>query len=141
MTSYDERVADDGDSLRGLLEAARKWRVPPTVFMRKRTVNSVEWTDEDTILALALENYEAGLCPGGPHVLAETSKPEHEDAYRPDRANEIRCHRCKAAALLAEVTAKEEDTAGVMVPLILDPDRVALNLLPVPPLPPEWQRS
>jgi hypothetical protein len=135
--SYEERVADDRDPLRGLLEAARRWRVPPTVFIRKRTVNSAEWTDDDTMLALALENYESGLCPGGPHVLAETSKPEHADAYRPDTAKRLRCHHCKASALLAEVTANEEDTAGVMVPLMLDPDVVALNLLPVPPLPPE----
>lgn len=135
--TYAERVADSSDPLRPLLEAARKWRVPPTVFIRKRTVNSGEWTDEDTLLALALEDYEAGLCPGGPHVLAETSKPEHADAYRPDTEKQVQCHHCKASALLQDVMSKEEDTAGVMVPLMLDPDVVALNLLPVPPLPPE----
>lgn len=137
MKTYAERVADDSDPLRTLLEAAKAWHVPPTVFIRKRTVNCTEWTDDDTLLAMALEDYEASLCPGGPHVLAETSKPEYADAYRPDSEKRIRCHKCKASALLAEVTSKEDDTAGVMIPLYLDPDVVALNLLPVPPLPPE----
>lgn len=86
---------------------------------------------------MALEDYEAGLCPGGNHPLAETSKPEHADAYRPDKDREVRCHFCKAQELLAEVMAKGEDTAGVFLPLMLDPEVVALNKKPVPPLPPE----
>ena len=85
------------------------------------------------MLALALEDYEADYCPGGRHVLAETSKPEHADAYRPaGEDDQIRCHYCKAQAALSEVMEKKEDTAGVFVPLVLDPDVVARNLLPVP---------
>ncbi len=133
--TYAERVADDTDPLRPLLRAAKAWQVPPTVFIRKRTVNTAEWTDDDTALAMVLEDYEAGLCPGGNHPLAETSAPEHADAYRP--APPIRCHYCTAQASMAEVAQKQERTAGLLFPLILDPDVVELNRQPVPPLPPE----
>jgi hypothetical protein len=110
--------------------------VPPTVFLRKRIVNSTEWTDEDTSLAMALEDYEAGLCPGGPHPLAETTRPEHADAYRP--GERILCHYCKAQALVAEVAEKQQESqAGVLTPLVLDADVVELNRRPVPPLPPD----
>jgi hypothetical protein len=105
------------------------------VFLWVRTVNSREWTDADTVYAMALEDYEAGLCPGCNHPLDETTKPEHADAYRP--GERIRCHYCKAQSLIAEVAEKDEDSAGVLVPVVLDPDVVALNLKPVPPLPPE----
>lgn len=107
------------------------------MFLRRRTINSGEWTYEDTALAMALEEYEAGLCPGGNHPLAETTLPEHADAYRP--GERVRCHYCTANALLAEVLAKDEKSAGVLVPIVLDPDVVALNRLPVPPLPPELE--
>lgn len=113
--------------------------MPPTVFVRKRTVDSTGWTDEDTALAMALEDYEAGLCPGGNHPLAETTLPEHRDAYRP--GERTRCHYCTARALLDEVLEKEDGAAGVLVPLVLDPEVVALNKLPAPPLPPELAGS
>ena len=104
--------------------------------MRKRTVNSTEWTDEDTQLALALEDYEAGLCPGGPHPLAETSKPEHAGAYL--RGDEVECHLCTAQGHLAKaMEEKDPQPAGLMTSMVLDPDRVEQNLKPVPPLPPE----
>lgn len=102
------------------------------MFVGDRKVNTREWTWQDTQLAMALETFEAGLCPGGDHVLAETSKPEHADAYRPDKDHEVRCHKCKARALLDEVMAKDEDSVGVFVPLMLDLEVVARNLLPTP---------
>jgi len=84
--------------------------------------------------------YEAGLCPGGPHVLAETSKPEYEGAFVPESDEPIRCHECTAGALLAEVMEKREKPAGLILPqLKIDPEVVAQNLKPVPPLPPELQ--
>jgi hypothetical protein len=101
----------------------------------RRTVNSGDWTDQDTSYALALEDYEAGLCPGCNHPLAETSQPDHADAYRPEKP--IRCHYCTAQALVAEVAEKDDNTAGLMFPLTLDPEVVELNRKPVPPLPPE----
>lgn len=130
-----KRVADPNDPLRTLLEIAREWHVPPTVVLGDRTVNTNEWTTRDVDYMVALKVYEASLCPGGDHVLAETSKDEHADAYRP--GDRIECHKCKARARLDEVLSKDEDSAGVLVPLVLDADVVALNLLPVPELPPE----
>lgn len=118
-----------------MLEAARRWQVPPTVFLGQRTVRTAEWTFEDSQLAMALENFEASLCPGGDHVLAETSRPEHEDAYRP--GEKTRCYYCKAMATVSAVMSKDEDSAGKMTSLVLDPDVVELNRQPVPPLPPE----
>lgn len=109
--------------------------MPPTVFIRKRTARSTEWDDEDTLLSMALEDYEASLCPGGNHVLAETSKPEHEDAYGP--GERIVCHHCKADALLAESLSEAKNTAGLLIPIVLDADLVELNKKPAPPLPPE----
>jgi hypothetical protein len=106
------------------------------VFLGERTVDTAGWTERDSVYAMALEDYEAGLCPGGNHPLAETTRPEHADAYRP--GERIRCHYCKAQALVAEVAEKNrEDVAGVLTPIVLDPEVVALNLRPVPPLPPE----
>lgn len=128
-----ERVAQNANGLRSDLEAAREWGVHPTVFLRERTIEG-PWTDRDTLYARLLKHYESGMCPGGSHVLAETSRPEHADAYRP--GERIQCHYCKAVALQAEVDAKKEE-AGWLVPFVLDADVVARNLLPVPPLPPE----
>lgn len=132
---YAARLADDTDPLRRLLRAARSWRVAPTVFLG-RIRPGTDWLPEDTELALALEEYEAGLCPGCQQPLEETSKPEHSDAYRPEEP--IRCHYCTAQALVSEMAEKQhERTAGLLFPLTLNPDVVELNLLPVPPLPPE----
>lgn len=133
---YMERVAKD-DALRAALRSARTWRVPPTVFLRERTVDSGGWTDSDTAWALALEDYEAGLCPGGEHVLAETTLPEHEMAYRPDGEGE-RCHYCAALRLLEKQMGERDNADGVLLPkLVLDPDAVARNRQPAPPIPPE----
>jgi hypothetical protein len=130
-----ERLADDGDPLRSRLQAARTWHIPPTVILGERTVHTTEWTPRDVDLLLALEDYEAGYCPGGPHPLAETALPEHDDAYRPGEP--IICHYCRAQAALAEAAEKDEHSAGKLVPIVLNLDVVALNKLPKPPLPPE----
>jgi hypothetical protein len=84
-----ERLADPADPLRVLLQAARSWRVPPTVFLRQRTVNSTDWTDQDTSYALALEDYEAGLCPGCNHPLAETSQAGPRRRLPPGEADPL----------------------------------------------------
>ena len=150
------RLADDADPLRTLLRAARSWRVAPTVFLgQRKTVTTYEydhagrvvrsttndWTVEDTNLVWALDQYEAGLCPGGDHHLDVTAKPEHEDAYRPKE--KIRCHYCTARAVAAKATNDEDDgsTAGVYTTFGLDSEVVALNKQPAPPLPPELQQD
>ena|SRR4249919_2313057 len=133
-----------------MLRAARSWRVAPSVFLGQRSgavyerdvsgrvVRIVDWTLSDTELALALEGYEAGLCPGCQHPLAETCKPEHKDAYRPDPP--IRCHYCTAEASTSETAEKQhERSAGLLFTFSLDPDVVELNRQPIPPLPPELQ--
>ena len=135
MASLAERIADNSDPLRFLLRAARSWRVPPTVFLGRRTVDTAGWTPADTAHAVALEDYEAGLCPGGDHVLSETSKPEHEDAYRPNPA--IRCHYCRSQAAISKAVGDDDDTAGLYYSFSLNPEVVELNLQPVPPVPPE----
>jgi hypothetical protein len=143
LTSLSERIADPDYPLRSLLQAAKAWRVPPTVFLGDRTVRTAEWDyPQDTQYALALEDYEAN-CDDRGHYLPETTKPEHDDAYRPDRNGQQTCYKCRAEELLGEVLGKEAErgarTSGLMIPLVLDADVVALNRLPVPPLPPELQ--
>lgn len=124
-------------TLRAVVKAARAWGVSPSRFLGSRP-ETPEWTDQDRELALALDEYEAGLCPGCQQPLDETSDPEHSDAYRPQEP--IRCHYCKMQALVSETASKQhENTAGLYFPLRLDPDVVELNRQPVPPLPPELQ--
>jgi len=103
------RVAEH-PGLRRAVEVSRAWGVPPTVALGRavvtehriddygRTVESasVHWTDEDLRLALELLDYEATLCPGCRHPLADTTAPEAEDRYLPDLPT--RCHRCTALA-------------------------------------------
>ena len=131
-----ERVADPHDPLRALLQAARRWQVPPTVFLRIRTVEIPQWTDADTSYAMALEDYEAGLCPGGNHPLSETTKAEHANAYVGGEV--IECYHCTGQGRVSAAAEKDENRpAGLLVHIVLDPEVVALNRLPVPPLPPE----
>jgi hypothetical protein len=148
LIDWQARIADDKDPLRQLLETAREWRTPPHVFMGEPVVTTysydhagrvvrsetVQWTAEDRAAALALRNYEAGLCPGCNHPLEETTKPEHQYAYRPD-GEPIRCHYCTAQAL---VSGSDDDKAGLLYPMTLDAEVVELNKQPVPPLPPEF---
>jgi hypothetical protein len=133
--TYAARVADDGDPLRRYIQAAVRCHIPPTIFMRKRTVESPWWTDDDTALVMALEDYERGLCPGCRNPLAETTRLEHSDAYRPEPP--VRCHYCTAEAHISEANAEKEHTAGLLFPITLAEDVVAVNRLPIPPLPPE----
>lgn len=55
-----------------------------------------EWDHESRAHALALTDYEAGLCPGGNHLLSETTDPLMEGRYVPDGA--IECWYCIAVA-------------------------------------------
>ena len=125
-------VAGD-PTLRAVVKAARAWGVSPSRFLGSRP-ETPEWTEQDRKLALALEEYEAGLCPGCQNPLDETSNPDHQDAYRPEPP--IRCHYCTTQALVSETAEKQhEHTAGLLFPIVLDPDVVELNKQPVPPLP------
>lgn len=108
------RIAGDR-ALRDVLIAARGWTGPsPSRFRGRpvrtdyvldehgRVIGSVtdpDWTDDDRDLALALLAYEAGLCHGCGHPLAETTDPNAEETYQGDL---VRCHRCTAAEQVAE---------------------------------------
>lgn len=113
------QVAGD-PGLRRILEAARAWGVSPRRFLgweparvttyrldelgrilEALTTVEPEWDDEGRDLALALESYDADLCPGCRHPLAETTRPEAEEWFTP--GDLIRCHRCTAAAQTAEI--------------------------------------
>jgi len=143
----------DDPTLRAVVKAARAWGISPSRFMGARhvvtyeydiggritrAIETPEWTEEDRELAFALEEYEAGLCPGCNQPLDETTKPEHADAYQPNPPE--RCHYCTARELHSEAIEKQnENPAGLLVSYRLNPDVVEQNLLPAPPLPPELQ--
>ena len=69
------------------LRSAQKWGVPPlTMFWRA----GAEWSDEDRLLAMALDLHERDLCPGGcGHYLDQTSE---EDGYHV--AHSLVCDAC-----------------------------------------------
>src|SRR5215216_750538 len=144
----------DDPTLRAVVKAARAWGISPSRFMGAkhvttheydvagrlvRSTETPEWTHEDREFAFALEAYEAGYCPGGEHLLAETSKPEYRDAFVADREGEVRCHFCTGKALVATSLEQRENSTGIILPVMLDMDVVEQNRQPVPPLPPELQ--
>lgn len=100
---------------------------------RLARTETVWWTVEDREAALALLDYEAGLCSGCHHPLEETTKAEHADAYRPGEP--IRCHYCTTRVAIDRNA--DEKSAGLLIPIKLNPEVVELNKQPVPPLPPE----
>lgn len=93
------------------------------------------WTGPDREAVLALLNYEAGLCPGCNHPLAETTRVEHTAAYRPEPP--IRCHFCTTQAAMAKTQSEDEKSPGLLYSISLDAAVVELNSQPIPPLPPE----
>ena len=133
-SSLSDRLRDDQDPLRDILRAARSWSVPLSVFLGREVVTTHEhdsagrlvrstqqplWTAEDREAALALAAYEASLCSGCGDPLAETTKPEHEDAYVPKAA--IRCHRCAAAVRGQDRYRDDPYASSLMVPVVFEP--------------------
>jgi len=72
--------------------------------LRGERLPGTRWTEHDTSTALALTLYEAGLCSGCGHPLAETTSPL-ADPNHPDRTHHYtappptRCHACTAVGL------------------------------------------
>ena len=107
MATPYELVASD-PALRRMLEVARAWGVRPSVVTGEpvvtmhvydpggRMVSSTEpgWSMDETGLAMALLDYEAGLCKGCGHPLEETTAPDAEEGY--DVGVSARCHCCTA---------------------------------------------
>ena len=73
------------------------------------------WSAEDRELALALADYEAGLCGGCHAPLEETTAPEAEDAYEAGLA--VRCHRCTESARASEFYAESPQPSALMIPV------------------------
>lgn len=130
-----ERVASD-PLLRQAIEAARSWGVSPSRFLGAEVVTrhgydvgqrlavsttSPEWTDEDRELVFAFLAWEASLCPGCRHPLAETMKAENEERYR--GVLEGRCHRCTALEIEQEKHQKKDHPSALLVTVKLtDPE-------------------
>lgn len=124
---------------RAVIQAARSWGVPPSVFMGEgsgtvttyeydvsgRLVRAVSapptWSADDQDAALDLLAYEANLCPGCRHPLDETTRPEHEYAYRAEEA--IRCHRCTASQRAGEHYGANEYSSALFIPIVLRAER------------------
>lgn len=85
-----------------------------------------EWDAQSRGFALALAEYEAGLCPSCEYPLAETSDPHHEDAFVAEPA--IRCHRCTASDRAAKAYETSPSPGALLVPV---------RFLPPPPQPRE----
>jgi hypothetical protein len=117
---------------RAVLEAARAWGVPPSIFMgRARTstitdwagghhfTHDAEWTEEDRTAAVALARYESELCGGCKHPLAESTAAENEERY--DARVSARCHCCTAIEVAQEALQKRPHPGALMLSATLRP--------------------
>lgn len=121
---------------RAVLEAARAWGVPWRVFLgwspttttiheyddagrlvRTTTTTEPLWGEEDRNAAMSLLDYEAGLCPGCAHPLAETTAPEMEFGYTTP-GPPIRCHRCTKLAQISRDVGKNPDPGALLLTVI-----------------------
>jgi hypothetical protein len=133
MGSAYERVASD-PGLRRLLEVARSWGVAPSVFAGRelstrhdhdaagRSVLSVTggWTEEDRELAVALADWEADLCGGCGHPLAETTAPGNEERYEVRVA--ARCHCCTAIDIAEKALQTRDHPTALLLSAVLRSD-------------------
>lgn len=81
------------------------------------TTVEAEWDADGRGLALALTEYEAGLCPGCRHPLTETTAAANEERYVAELP--VRCHRCTATD---QVSARYQDSpspGALLVPIRL----------------------
>lgn len=54
----------------------------PLGVLRGQQLPGDRWRPEDAALAVALTDYEAGLCPGCGHPLADTTSPDADPENR-----------------------------------------------------------
>ena len=85
--------------------------------------SETRWSRRDVDLALALHEYEAGLCRGCGDPLAVTTRPENDGAYRTSLP--IRCHKCTAVQIASEVYQDTAQASALSLGAELDPERVA----------------
>lgn len=76
-----------------------------------------EWTEDDRQAALDLRGYEADLCPGCRHPLAETTDPGNEGRYVASLA--VRCHRCTATDQASEASQSAPNPSALLIPVEL----------------------
>ncbi len=68
-----------------------------TLTGRTVVLREAEWSQSDRDHAVALLEYEAGLCGGCGHPLVETTDPLMEGRYKPDGA--VECFMCRATSI------------------------------------------
>jgi hypothetical protein len=123
VTDYAARLADPSDPLLPILRA---WKAcgggrSPSVFMGRPVVTThqylngqqvrsetVEWTPDDLAMAMALEAYEAGLCPGCATPLSETADPKHNPG-EPAEYEELETVLCRKCVVRQKVAKRYED--------------------------------
>jgi hypothetical protein len=134
--AYEQVRADA--TLRAVLKAARSWGVAPSTFLGRaarldlavterdaagRPARYVDarpaWDDDDRILALALEEYERGICDGCGYPLEETTDPLNEGRYIARQA--IRCHACTAQGQGAAVMGEVPHSHALRIPVEFRP--------------------
>jgi hypothetical protein len=105
---------------RATLSAARSWGVSPSVFMGRElpAAGAPTWLQSDREAAVALLQYEAGLCPGCRYPLAETSAPENEFRFKPELP--IRCFRCTAADAAMKPYESGPAPSALFIPIRLE---------------------
>jgi hypothetical protein len=127
-------------AIRAFLETARAWGVSPRRFLGwepaqitvyeyddlgrvTRTVTTVdpEWDNEQRRAVFDLLALEAGQCPGGKHLLSETTLPENEGRYKPGPA--IRCHYCTASDQAAKAYEDSPSPQALFIPIQLEEAR------------------
>lgn len=131
----DETVANSPE-LRFALTTARAWGVSPSRFLGRElvqrttyeydlsgtrtvavTTTEAEWTDDDRRMALELQDWEAGLCPGCQTSMAETTDPENEGQYVAELP--IRCHRCTASVKAMKPYEESDVPSALFLPVVL----------------------
>jgi hypothetical protein len=122
--------------LRFTLQAARAWGCSPSKFLGREITTRIlydrdlfgtvvaishtqeaEWTDEDRRLALELQEYEAGLCPGCSTPMSETTDPANE--YRYEAKLPLRCHRCTTSERAMKQYEENEAPSALFLPIVL----------------------
>jgi hypothetical protein len=110
---------------RAIVEAARAWAVPPSIFLGRVHLDGVpDWLEDDQRAALDLLAYEAQLCPGCKQPMAETTDPANEFRYVAEPP--IRCHRCTTTSVASDAMQSNPHPSALFVPIRLkaeQPDR------------------
>lgn len=115
-----------------LVETARSWGVPLSVFLGVPTVSvcygsdgstatgTVEtpgWLDSDRDVALELARYERSLCSSCRNPMSETADPENEFKYY--ASEPIRCHFCTAALAGQDKAQDHQHPSALHIPVRL----------------------